>query len=311
MGGRWQHLPGAHNRQEGKEMKLNRESKIQIGVLLLPGLLVFGIFTFYPIVRLFWMSFFKWDFGSFLNQDFIGLENYRTVLSDRNFMTAFANTLVYTIITVPAQMILGLLVAILVNAVSRFKIGFRVAYYLPVITSWVIASLIFRYVFNTEGLLNYFLTNVIHVTSQNIHWLDSRWGGMAVAMLLGIWKGIGWNMVVFLAALQTVPLELYESASLDGAGGWQKFVHVTLPGIKGTVLFALVMLTIGGFNVYTSTKLITDGKPGHDTEVVLTWMYYKAFSNGKFGYSAALSFIIAFVLAILAVVQFKLMQNKE
>ncbi|MBR1691598.1 MAG: sugar ABC transporter permease [Lachnospiraceae bacterium] len=292
-------------------MKLNRESKIQIGVLLLPGLLVFGIFTFYPIVRLFWMSFFKWDFGSFLNQDFIGLENYRTVLSDRNFMTAFANTLVYTIITVPAQMILGLLVAILVNAVSRFKIGFRVAYYLPVITSWVIASLIFRYVFNTEGLLNYFLTNVIHVTSQNIHWLDSRWGGMAVAMLLGIWKGIGWNMVVFLAALQTVPLELYESASLDGAGGWQKFVHVTLPGIKGTVLFALVMLTIGGFNVYTSTKLITDGKPGHDTEVVLTWMYYKAFSNGKFGYSAALSFIIAFVLAILAVVQFKLMQNKE
>ena len=311
MGGRWQHLPGAHNRQEGKEMKLNRESKIQIGVLLLPGLLVFGIFTFYPIVRLFWMSFFKWDFGSFLNQDFIGLENYRTVLSDRNFMTAFANTLVYTIITVPAQMILGLLVAILVNAVSRFKIGFRVAYYLPVITSWVIASLIFRYVFNTEGLLNYFLTNVIHVTSQNIHWLDSRWGGMAVAMLLGIWKGIGWNMVVFLAALQTVPLELYESASLDGAGGWQKFVHVTLPSIKGTVLFALVMLTIGGFNVYTSTKLITDGKPGHDTEVVLTWMYYKAFSNGKFGYSAALSFIIAFVLAILAVVQFKLMQTKE
>ena len=144
-----------------------------------------------------------------------------------------------------------------------------------------------------------------------MRWLDSRWGGMTVAMLLGIWKGIGWNMVVFLAALQTVPLELYESASLDGAGSWQKFVHITLPGIRGTILFALVMLTIGGFNVYTSTKLITGGKPGHDTEVVLTWMYYKAFSNGKFGYSAALSFIIAIVLAILAVLQFRLMQNKD
>ena len=239
-------------------MKLKGKSRIQIGLLLLPGLLIFCIFTVYPIIRLFWMSFFKWDFGSFVN------------------------TIVYTLVTVPAQMILGLLVAILINSITRFKIGFRVAYYLPVITSWVIASLVFKYVFNTEGLLNYFLTGVIHVTGANIHWLDSRWGGMTVAMLLGIWKGIGWNMVVFLAALQAVPQELYESASLDGAGAFQKFRYVTLPGIRGTVLF-----------------------------VVLTWMYYKAFSTGKFGYSAALSFIIAFILGILAVLEFRLMQNKE
>ncbi|MBP3783769.1 MAG: sugar ABC transporter permease [Butyrivibrio sp.] len=292
-------------------MKFNAKSRMQILLLLLPGLLVFGIFTVYPIIRLFWMSFFKWDFGSFLDQEFIALENYRTVLADENFRIAFTNTIVYTLITVPAQMAIGLLVAMLINSINHVKIGFRVAYYLPVITSWVIASLVFKYVFNTEGLLNYFLTNVIHVTSQNVRWLDSRWSGMTVAMLLGIWKGIGWNMVVFLAALQTVPLELYESASLDGAGSWQKFIHITLPGIRGTILFALVMLTIGGFNVYTSTKLITGGKPGHDTEVVLSWMYYKAFSNGKFGYSAALSFIIAIVLAILAVLQFRLMQNKD
>lgn len=292
-------------------MKFNAKSRMQILLLLLPGLLVFGIFTVYPIIRLFWMSFFKWDFGSFLDQEFIALENYRTVLADENFRIAFTNTIVYTLIAVPAQMAIGLLVAMLINSINHVKIGFRVAYYLPVITSWVIASLVFKYVFNTEGLLNYFLTNVIHVTSQNVRWLDSRWGGMTVAMLLGIWKGIGWNMVVFLAALQTVPLELYESASLDGAGSWQKFMHITLPGIRGTILFALVMLTIGGFNVYTSTKLITGGKPGHDTEVVLTWMYYKAFSNGKFGYSAALSFIIAIVLAILAVLQFRLMQTKD
>lgn len=292
-------------------MRFNIKSKFEILLLLSPGLLVFGIFTVYPIIRLFWMSFYKWDFGSFLEQHFIGIENYRTVIADENFRIAFTNTIVYTLITVPAQMALGLIVAILINSVNHVKIGFRVAYYLPVITSWVIASLVFKYVFNTEGLLNYFLTNVIHVTGQNVRWLDSRWGGMTVAMLLGIWKGIGWNMVVFLAALQTVPLELYESASLDGAGSFQKFIHITLPGIRGTILFALVMLTIGGFNVYTSTKLITGGKPGHDTEVVLTWMYYKAFSNGKFGYSAALSFIIALVLAVLAVLQFRLMQTKD
>ncbi len=292
-------------------MKVKTKGKLQIAGLLLPGLLIFGVFTVFPIIRLLFMSLTKWDFGSFRGQEFIGFANYKEVLLDPAFQVAFGNTAVYTLVTVPAQMVLGLLIALLINSLLHGQIPFRVAYYLPVITSWVIASLVFKYVFNTEGLLNYFLCNVLHLTSANIHWLDTRWGGLAVAMLLGTWKGIGWNMVVFLAALQTVPKELYESASLDGAGAVQKFWHITLPGIRGTVLFALVMLTIGGFNVYTSIKLITDGKPGHQTDVVLSWMYYKAFSAGKFGYAAALSFVIALVLAFLAVLQFKLMQQKD
>ena len=292
-------------------MRISRKSKIQIGILLLPGVLVFAIFTVYPIVKLFIMSFFQWDFGSMLNQHFIGLENYKEVLSDKYFRTSFCNTLIYTLVTVPGQMVIGFFVALMLNQITKFKVGYRVLYYLPVITSWVVASLIFRYVFNTEGLLNYFLMNIIHLTSGNIHWLDTRWGGLTVAMLLGIWKGIGWNMVVFLAALQTVPSDLYEAAAIDGANAWKKLVHVTIPSIRGTILFALVMLTIGGFNVYTSVKLITGGEPGHQTDVVLTWMCYKAFSTGEFGYSAALSFIITIVLAILAVIQFRLMQQKE
>ena len=292
-------------------MRISRKSKIQIGILLLPGVLVFAIFTVYPIVKLFIMSFFQWDFGSMLNQHFIGLENYKEVLSDKYFRTSFCNTLIYTLVTVPGQMVIGFFVALMLNQITKFKVGYRVLYYLPVSTSWVVASLIFRYVFNTEGLLNYFLMNIIHLTSGNIHWLDTRWGGLTVAMLLGIWKGIGWNMVVFLAALQTVPSDLYEAAAIDGANAWKKLVHVTIPSIRGTILFALVMLTIGGFNVYTSVKLITGGEPGHQTDVVLTWMYYKAFSTGEFGYSAALSFIITIVLAILAVIQFRLMQQKE
>ena len=292
-------------------MKQKAGQKIQIGVLLHPGILIFGFFTLYPIVKLFLMSFTKWDFGSMFSQEFIGLANYNAVLTDSYFQTAFLNSIIYTLVTVPAQMILGLLIAMLINSISRFSIGYRVAYYLPVITSWVIASLVFKYIFNTEGLLNYFLTNLIHLTKQNIGWLNSRWGGMSVAMLLGIWKGIGWNMVVFLAALQTVPKDLYESAALDGAGVLQKFFYVTIPSIKGTILFALVMLTIGGFNVFTSVKLITGGNPGHKTESVLTWMYYKAFGTGEFGYAAALSFIIASVLAVLAVIQFRMMDHNK
>ena len=206
-------------------------------------------------------------------------------------------------------MVLGLLAAVFINSIPRFRVTFRVIYYLPVITSWVIVSLVFRYIFNTEGMLNYLLTNVLHLSESNIRWLDTRWGGLTVAMMLGIWKGVGWNLVVFLAALQSVPQELYESASIDGCGPFARFFYITLPSIKPTILFALVMLTIGGFNVFTSIKMITDGKPMHETEVVLTWMYSKAFSSGDFGYAAALSFIVALTLAFLAVLQFKAMRR--
>ena len=257
------------------------------------------------------MSFLQWDLGSMFEHSFIGFQNYARVLSDETFHIAFVNTLVYTLVTVPGQMVLGLLAAVLINSIPRFRVTFRVVYYLPVITSWVIVSLIFRYIFNTEGMLNYLLTNVLQLSEANIRWLDTRWGGLSVAMMLGIWKGVGWNLVVFLAALQSVPQELYESAAIDGCGSFSKFFYITLPSIKSTILFALVMLTIGGFNVFTSIKMITDGKPMHQTEVVLTWMYNKAFTTGDFGYAAALSFIVAVTLVFLAILQFKAMKKNN
>lgn len=289
----------------------SRLNRLQLALLLAPGLIIFGMFTVYPIFRLLWMSFCDWSFATMLNQPFIGLENYRAVFGDDVFWTVFVNSIVYTLVTVPGQMILGLFTAVLINGVKRFSVTFRVINYLPVITSWVIASLVFRYIFNTEGLLNYFLTRIIQITPANVRWLDTRWSGLTVAMILGIWKGVGWNMVVFLAALQQVPQDLYEAAEIDGCGAWKKFVSVTLPSIRGTILFALIMLTIGGFNVFTSIKMITGGKPAHQTDTLLTWMYYKAFSTGKFGYAAALSFIMALSLGLLAILQFKAMQNKD
>ena len=289
----------------------SRVHRAQIVALLMPGLLVFAMFTVYPIVRLFWMSLCDMSFSSMLTQPFAGLMNYRDVFGDRTFRTVFVNSVVYTLVTVPGQMVLGLLVAILLSGIRRFSVTFRVINYLPVVTSWVIASLVFRYIFNTEGLLNYFLWKILGVTSSNIRWLDTRWSGLAVAMILGIWKGIGWNMVIFLAALQQVPQDLYEAAQIDGCGAVNRFVHVTLPGIKGTILFVLIELTIGGFNVFTSIKMITGGKPAHQTDTLLTWMYYKAFSTGKFGYAAALSFVMALMLGLLAVVQFRMMRSRD
>ena len=234
-----------------------RRNRIQLIALLLPGVLVFALFTIYPILKLLYMSFLEWNRDNMFEHSFAGLSNYAAVLGDATFRTAFANTLIYTVVTVPGQMALGLLAAVLINSIPRFRVTFRVVYYLPVITSWVIVSLVFRYIFNTEGMLNYLLTNVLHLSESNIRWLDTRWGGLTVAMMLGIWKGVGWNLVVFLAALQSVPQELYESASMDGCGPFARFFYITLPSIKPTILFALVMLTIGGFNVFTSIKMIS------------------------------------------------------
>ena len=290
----------------------SRTNRAQILALLLPGLLIFGLFTVYPIVRLFWMSFCGIKLETMFVQPFCGLDNYAHVFHDPTFHTSFVNSILYTLITVPAQMAIGLWIAVLLVGIERFSVTFRVINYLPVVTSWVIASLVFKYVFQNEGLLNYFLRTVLGLIPRNIRWLNDRWGGMTVAMVLGIWKGIGWNMVMFLAALQQVSKDLYEAAEIDGCGRWKKFAHVTLPAIRGTLLFVMVELTIGGFNVFTSIQMITGGKPADQTQTLLTWMYKNAFSlNHDIGYAAALSFVMAFTLGVLAVVQFRMMRSRD
>ena len=292
------------------ELKSKRD-RLQVGLLLLPGLLVFALFTIYPIVKLLYMSFLQWDLGSMLHQKFIGLQNYIDVLSDETFRIAFANTLLYTLVTVPGQMILGLLAAVLINAIPRFRVTFRVIYYIPVITSWVIVSLIFRYIFNTEGMLNYVLTNVLHLTASNIRWLDSRWGGLTVAMMLGIWKGVGWNLVVFLAALQSVPAELYEAADVDGAGKFVKFFKITLPQLRPMFVFVLITSIIGAFNIFEPVQLISQGGPDGATKVVLFQIYNESFQNGNYGMGSAISVILLVILFALTVLNMKWGEAKD
>ncbi len=286
--------------------KGGKNSKLQLILILLPGMTIFLLFTIYPIVKLLTMSFFDWNLGIHQQSFFIGLQNYRDVLSDPIGMHAIKNTICYTLITVPSQIVIGLIIALMITSIKRFQIVYRTAYYLPVITSWVIVSILYRYIFNNEGLLNYLLVDRFYLFAANIQWLDNPFTAFFVIDSLGIWKGVGWNMVLFIAALSTVPIELYESAELDGCGEYKKFVSITLPSIRENLLFAVVMLTIGGFNVYTSIKLLTDGEPMHKTEVTLTWMYRQAFVNREFGYAAALSFIVTIIITVLALLQFKL-----
>lgn len=279
-------------------------------LFVLPGFLFFLVWTFYPLARSFVMSFFEWNLIK--PSVFIGADNYTSAINDPIFWIALGNTLFYVLVTVPGQMVLGLGIAVLLSKNIWGRDLFRVLYYLPVITSWVVVSLLFIYLFNNQaGLINYFLRDVLHVIDENINWLgepaNARW---AIASL-GIWKGVGWTMIMFLAGLQAVDVTLYEAASIDGAGAWQSFRRITLPLIRRTTLLILILLTIGAFQVFISVYVMTGGGPLSRTEVLLTYAYNNAFKSLNLGYGAALSYIFAGVVLLLNIVQLRGLQGTK
>jgi multiple sugar transport system permease protein len=278
-------------------------------LFFLPGFLFFALFILYPLIRNLIYSFYDFRLTNINHLEFVGLDNYKHVFGDEVFWISIRNIFIYGIISVPGQMILGFLVAYALYQNRPGTKTFRVLYFLPVITSWVVASLIFKYVFADQGFLNYAITDILHLTDQTISWLSEPGKALIVIGALGIWKGVGWAMVIYMAALQGVPKDQYEATSLDGCNAWNQIRYITLPSIRNTTFFIQMMLIIGAFNVFTSVYLVTNGGPMHQTEVMLTRMYQKAFSEYDLGYASALSYVFAVIIAGLTAVQFRL--NKQ
>lgn len=280
-------------------------------LFILPGLLFFAVFMIYPFVEAFRISLYNWKIMPGAVSPFVGLANYQRAFQDEVFWIALRNTVLYALVTVPGQMILAMLVAVLLDALPRGRVIYRTLYYLPVITSWVVVSLLFKYLFDASeaGIINYFLMHILHVISDPIPWLREPGPALIAIMTLGIWKGIGWSMVIFLAALQTIPSELHEAAAIDGANAAQRFFRITMPLMRPTIVFVLVMLVIGGFNVFISIYLMTGGGPLHRTETILTYMYNEAFNFLEFGYGTALSYILAIIIFVISFLQIKFLRR--
>lgn len=277
-----------------------------------PGLILFAVTTGYPLVRSLQISFYKWSVLPTQASSFIGLDNYIRALSDAQFWTSVTNAGIYLLMSVPATVALGLFFAILLHKKMPARTMFRVLFYIPVVTSWVVVSLLFKFLFTTDdGAVNWFITDFLPLSEQSVPWLEERWTALTAISTLGIWKNLGWCLVVFLAALGGVGEELYEAAALDGANAWHKFVHVTMPGIRGTVLFVVVLQVIGAFNVFPSVLLMTNGGPAGSTEVPLTYMYKQSFSFLDFGYGSAMSFILAIFIFIVSYLQFRFLGEKR
>ena len=288
-----------------------REQLIGWGFAL-PFVLVFTIFLAGPIVASLVLSF--TDFGlrdlrNPLGTDFVGLANYQALLDDPKFHKAMINTVYFVIVGVPLTLVIGLAVALALDrGIKKFRTLFRVGYYLPVVTSIVAIAVVWRFVLNPDqGLINLLLAQV---GIDGPSWLADPMLAMPSIIAMAVWRNLGLAMIVFLAGLQTIPAQLYEAAAIDGAGRWQAFRNVTLPLLRPTILFLVVITTIGYLQLFEEPFVMTEGGPLDQTLSISMYMYQQGFEFFNQGYAAAIAWILFILVAIVAVVQIRLLRSE-
>jgi multiple sugar transport system permease protein len=288
-----------------------REELIGWGFAL-PFVIVFTLFLAGPILASLVLSF--TDFGlrdlrNPLGTDFVGLQNYQALLEDPKFRKAIVNTAYFVIVGVPLTLLLGLGAALALDrGIRHFRTVFRVGYYLPVVTSIVAIAVVWRFVLNPDqGLVNLLLAQV---GIDGPSWLAEPALAMPSIIAMAAWRNLGFAMIVFIAGLQTIPAQLYEAASIDGAGRWQAFRHVTLPLLRPTILFLVVVTTIGYLQLFEEPFVMTEGGPLDQTLSISMYMYQQGFEFFNQGYAAAIAWILFILVAIVAVVQFRLLRSE-
>ncbi len=268
---------------------------------LAPALILLGIFVIGPIGYLFYLSF---TAGSFTRDGvtWIGLKNYLRLILNPDFWQVVWNTAYFTIGTVLPSIVIPLGLAVLLNRSIILRGLLRTSYFLPSIISLVAAGLGFRWLFQNQGPVNAILDSI---GIEPISWLGSTTWAMPVIILLSIWKQLGFNMVVFLAGLQTIPLSRYEAAELDGANSWEQFWNVTLPGLRPTVIFVTITTVIFTLRSFEQVYVITGGGPLNSTNLLVYYIYQEAFGQFDFGYAAAAANLLLAITMLLVYFQLR------
>jgi multiple sugar transport system permease protein len=276
-----------------------------------PFVILFGIFMAFPIVAALVLSFTSFglrDLQSPLGTSFIGLQNYLDLFSDAKFWRSLSNTVYFVVVGVPLTLVIGLAIATaLSRGISRFRTAFRVGYYLPVITSIVAIAVVWRFLLNPDnGLVNMALQGI---GVDGPAWLADPVLAMPSIIAMAVWRNVGFAMVVFVAGLQAIPVVLYEAAAIDGAGRWQAFRHVTLPMLRPTILFMLVITTIGYLQLFEEPFVMTGGGPLDATLSVTMYMYQQGFGFFNQGYASAIAYVLFVIVAAVAFLQFKFLRS--
>ncbi|MEV1204742.1 carbohydrate ABC transporter permease [Microbispora rosea] len=275
---------------------------------ILPNFLGFALFTLVPMVAALALAFLKWD--SYNTPEWVGLDNFRRLLRDENFFVALRNTLYYAAGHIPLTLAAALGLAIALDRKLRGVHFFRTAAFFPYITSLVAVAVVWNMLFNpTAGPVN----QVLHALGVDDppRWVAGTDWAMPAVIVTSVWRDMGYYMVLFLAGLQTIPKEYYEAARVDGANSWHRFRRITLPCLRPTTFFVVVMLTIQSFKVLDLIVVMTDGGPGRSTLVLAQLVYREGITEGRFGYSSAIALVLFVIVLTVTVVQFRLNERRS
>ena len=288
-----------------------RSSEILAGYMfVLPVIAALATFTLGPILYSLYISFFKFSFLDPSSAKFVGFHNYVGLFKDPIFLKALANTSLYSLGVVPTQTILALLLALVIDQKIKGQTFFRVAYFLPTVTSAVAVSVIFIFLFKNDGLFNHFL----HLLGlPGADWFNNTKFALPAIMSMAVWTTVGQFMVIYLAGLQDIPLEVYEAADIDGASKFQRFLYITVPMLKRTSFFVIVMSLIGTFQMFDQSYIISGGTGGplNATMTVVLYLFNTAFKDMNMGYASAIAFVLFAIIFLITIIQKRLFDEES
>ncbi|MBN9364819.1 MULTISPECIES: sugar ABC transporter permease [unclassified Devosia] len=275
-------------------------------LFLAPSLVLFAIFTAIPVISAFFISFTQWNL--FNEVTWVGLGNYIGLAHDEIFAKVLGNTGYFVLVSVPVQIALALACALALNRGLKGQTFFRVVYFLPVVTSTIAAALVWAWLFNSNfGLINAGLS-LAGVTDLP-KWMGSTRWAMPAIIIVSIWQNLGYAMVLFLAGLQNIGKDVHDAAALDGATGWDRFWHITLPLLSPTTFFVLVISIIGSFQVFELVLVMTKAGPANATNTLVYYIYQNGFQFYQMGYASAAAMVLFLIVLIFTLVQYKLQRR--
>lgn len=277
-------------------------------VFLLPVIILFAVFNAFPMLYSLWLSFMEWD-GFSPQKKFVGMQNYLNILKNSEFYNSLYVTIIYTALVTILSILIGMLVANMLNSKIRFRSLYRTMYFIPVVTATAASGVVWKYLLDpSQGIINKFLA-LLHLSP--VPWLtDPFWVIISISMV-GIWKRIGFNMVIYLAALQGISQGYYEAADIDGATDFEKFRYITVPLLKPTTILLVIMSFIDSFQIFDQVYVMTNGGPMGSSNVLGLYMYREGFKIGHIGYASAVSWVIFLFVFIATLIQFKVTDKGE
>ena len=309
----------AAKQRKHKMSRLEKKNTLIAYSFLAPNFLGFAIFTLVPVVCAILLAFVEWNGGDISNARFVGLQNFADIFKVNKVAEKWAsgdylyffnrvdlgialkNTVFYALINVPLTLVCAIALALALNK-AKGAVAFRTIFFFPYVASMVAICVCWNFMLMKDGPVNQMIMAL--GINFNKSWTADSTMAMWAIILVSVWRSMGYYMVIYLAALQGVPRELYEAATVDGANKWQQFRNVTLPQIKPTTFFCTIMLVIGSFKIYDTVAIMTNGGPGRATKMLVTYIYDVAFNNIKYGQASAIAMVLLIIVLIVTIIQF-------